>query len=177
MTAVLALAILCAGLVAWRAFDALRARRRRLTSPAQRILFPFIGGALSQPVLDATLRIARAEDATLVPAYLARVPMHVPLGTPLPRECSEAMPLLEAIEHRASHEGVAVDARIERGRTYRHALRELLAHEHQDRVVVAADTAGTDGFDAADIAWLLEHASGEILVLRPAHDRHIRARS
>jgi hypothetical protein len=84
------------------------------------------------------------------------------------------MPLLEAIEHRATHEGVAVDARIERGRTYRHALRELLIHEHQDRIVIAADTAGADGFDAADIAWLLEHAPGEILVLRPGHDRLIR---
>ncbi|MEA2144060.1 MAG: hypothetical protein QOI64_2490, partial [Solirubrobacteraceae bacterium] len=112
---------------------------------------------------------------TLVPAYLASVPMHLPLEAPLPRQCNEAMPLLEAIEHRAKHEGVAVDARIERGRSYRHALRELLAHEHQDRMVVAADTSGTDGFDAADIAWLLEHAPGEILVLRPAHDRLISA--
>ena len=66
--------------------------------------------------------------------------------------------MLEAIKHRATHAGVAVDARIERGRTYRHALRELLAHEQQDRIVVAADASGADGFDAADIAWLLEHA-------------------
>jgi hypothetical protein len=38
-----------------------------------------------------------------------------------------------------------------------------------------ADRTGTDGFDAAAIAWLLEHAPGEIRVLRPAHDRLIRA--
>ena len=126
-------------------------------------------------MLDATLRIARAEQATLVPAYLARVPMHLPLAAPLPRECVEAMSLLEAIEHRATRAGVAVDARIERGRTYRHALRELLAHEHQDRIVVAADTSGSDGFDATDVAWLLEHAPGEILVLRPSHDRLLAA--
>jgi hypothetical protein len=31
-----------------------------------------------------------------------------------------------------------------------------------------AATTGTDGFDAEDIAWLLENASGEILVVRPA---------
>ena len=54
-------------------------------------------------------------------------------------------------------------ARIERGRTYRHALRELLAHERYDRIVVAADDIGS-----TDVAWLLEHADGEILVLRPA---------
>ena len=169
------LGALCCALLSWRAVDAARRRRRRLTPPARRILFPFIGRALSQPALDATLRLARAEDATLVPAYLARVPMHLPLAAPLPRQCVEAMPLLEAIERRATHEGVAVDARIERGRTYRHALRELLASEHQDRIVIAADTTGTDGFDAADIAWLLHHVPGEILVLRPAHDRLIRA--
>jgi hypothetical protein len=52
-------------------------------------------------------------------------------------------------------------------------LRELLAHERFDRIVVAADTEGVDGFDAADIAWLLEHADGEILVLRPAHDARV----
>jgi hypothetical protein len=172
--ALVTLGLVCCALLSWRAVDAARARRRRLTPPARRILFPFIGRALSQPVLDATLRLARAESATLVPAYLVRVPMHLPLAAPLPRQCVEAMPLLEAIERRATHEGVAVDARVERGRTYRHALRELLASEHQDRIVIAADTSGTDGFDAADVAWLLEHAPGEILVLRPAHDRLIR---
>jgi len=171
---VVALGLLCAGMLGWRVRDATRMRRRPTTSSARRILFPFVAGALSEPVLDAALRIARNEDATLVPAYLARVPMHLPMGAPLPRQCNEAMPLLEAIEQRASREGITVDSRIERGRTYRHALRELLAHERPDRVVVAADTAGTDGFDAADIAWLLEHAAGEILVLRPAHDHHLR---
>ena len=45
-------------------------------------------------------------------------------------------------------------------------MRELLAHEPYDRIVVAADTNGVDGFGAADVAWLLEHAEGEILVLR-----------
>jgi hypothetical protein len=172
--AVLVLAILCAALLGWRVVDALRSRRSSLSPPDRRILFPFIGGALSQPVLDATLRIARAERATLVPAYLARVPMHLPMSAALPRQCNEAMPLLEAIEQRASRNGVPVDARIECGRTYRHALRELLASEPQDRVVVAAGTAGTDGFDAADVAWLLDHAEGEILVLRPANDHRMR---
>ena len=171
------LSVLCAGLIAWRVADAARARRRRPEPSSTRILFPFIGRALSQPVLDATLRLARAEDATLVPAYLARVPLHLPLVAPLPVECAEAMPLLEAIERRARHEGVAVDARIERGRTYRHALGELLSHERPERIVVAADTTGTDGFDAADVAWLLDHAEGELIVLRPAHDRLMRVRA
>lgn len=141
----------------------------------RRILFPFIGRALSQPALDATLRLARAEEATLVPAVLARVPMDLPLTAPLPKYCRQVMPLLEAVEHRAFRQGVAVDSRIQRGRSYRHALRELLDHERFDRVVVAADTVGTDGFCADDIGWLLKNVPSEILVVRPAHDRLISA--
>jgi hypothetical protein len=167
------LVLSCGALVALIARE-----RRRLRSDAQarsprRILFPFAGRALSQPVLDAALRLARAERATLVPAYLARVPLHLPLTAPLPLECTAAMPLLEAIEQRAAACGVPVDARIERGRDRRHALRSLLAHEPFDRMIVAADAHGTDGFDAADIAWVLDHAAGEILVLRPARDRRV----
>jgi nucleotide-binding universal stress UspA family protein len=136
-------------------------------------LFPFVGDALSEPVFEATLRLARAEHATLVPAFLVRVPMAMPLAAPIPRQCQQALPLLEAVEQRAARAGVPVDSRIERGRTYRHALRELLGHEHFDRVVVAADTEGGEGFGAADVAWLLEHADGEMLVLRPAHDHPV----
>ncbi len=132
-----------------------------------------MGGALSKPALDATLRLARNESAVLVPAFLARVPMSMPLAAAIPRQCEQALPLLEAVEHKAAAAGVPVDSRIERGRTYRHALRELIEHERFDRIVVAADTEGVDGFDAADIAWLLEHADGEIVVLRPAHDARI----
>ena len=79
-----------------------------------------------------------------------------------------AIPLQEAIEQRAAAFGVPVDARIERGRDYRHALRQTIAHERFDRIVVAAaDRSGT-GFSVDDVAWLLEHAPGEIIVLRPA---------
>lgn len=175
MTAValVGLALLSAGLLAVVVADRVRGRRpaQRLEPSATRVLFPFIGRAVSAPVLDATLRLARAEQATLVPAFLARVPLSLPLASPLPRQCTGAMPLLEAIEQRAIRAHVPVDARIERGRTYRHALRELLAHEAYDRIVVAASTSDTDGFDAADVAWLLTNATGEILVLRPGHDR------
>jgi len=42
-----------------------------------RILLPFTGGAISRRALDAALRLARAEDATLMPAFLATVPRHL----------------------------------------------------------------------------------------------------
>ena len=68
-----------------------------------------------------------------------------------------------------------VDGRIERGRTVRHALRALLVQERYDRIVVAAGTAHTDGLRADEVAWLLEHAPGEVVVLRPADEAALAA--
>ena len=142
-------------------------RRLRARSPA-RILFPLLGASVSRSTLDATLRLAQADSATLVPAYLATMPMQLSLEAPIPRECEEAMPLLEAIEQRATRLEVPVDSRIERGRTARHALTQLIEHERFDRIVVPAQTSHSDGFAPDDIAWLLEHAPGEVVVLRPS---------
>jgi hypothetical protein len=149
-------------------------RRRRseasITPARTRILFPFVGEALSTRALDAALRIARAEGATVVPAYLAVVPLSVALETPLKKEAESALPLLEAVEQRAATMGVTVDSRIERGRTVRHALRRLMENESFDRVVVAGASNGEDGFSSDDVAWLLENAPGEVLILRPARN-------
>jgi len=151
-----------------------RRRPSRLPSPgAGRILFPFMAGALSQRALDAALRLARAESATLVPVFLARVSMHLPIDTPLPRQSGIALSLQEAIEQRATAWGIPVDARIERGRTYRHALRQTFEHERYDRIVLAAAVRGESGFGADDVAWLLDNAAGEIVVLRPGTDTTI----
>jgi hypothetical protein len=172
--------ILVAGLIAG-ATAALLVRRRAAAAGAEaertgrRILFPYVGTHLSISALDAALRIARVEDATLVPAYLAPVPMALPLETPIPRACSQAFELEEAIEQRAAPAHVLVDGRIGRGRTVRHALRQLVADERYDRIVVAAATAHTDGLSADDVAWLLEHAPGEVVVLRPADEAALAA--
>jgi hypothetical protein len=174
MTALLtALVIVLALALAALAAARFRSRLQRRPAPArggERILFPFIGGALSRRALDATLRLASAEDATVVPIFLARVPLHLPLDAPLPRQSGLAIPLQEAIEHRATAFGVPVDARIERGRTYRHALRTAIAHERCSRIVIAAAAQGNRGFDPDDVAWLLNHAPGEIVVLRPSKE-------
>jgi hypothetical protein len=139
----------------------------------RRILFPFVAYALSPRALDAALRLANTEDATLVPVFLARVSLHLALDTPLPRQSEIALPLQEAIEQRAAAFGVPVDSRIERGRTYRHALRLTIAQERFDRIVIAASAQGNPGFDPDDVAWLLENAPGEIVVLRPDKDELI----
>ena len=142
-------------------------RRKASAGSARRILFPFIGSTVSKATLDAALRLARSHDATLVPAYLVVVPQHLSLESPAPvRECEAALPVLEVIDQLASRAGVPVDSRIERGRTHRHALSTLLERERYDTLVVPARTSTSDGFDPADVAWLLENAPGEVLVLR-----------
>jgi len=144
-------------------------RRRGLRNDRpRRILFPFVSSALSSNALDASLRLAAAEGATLVPVFLARVPMNLPLQAPLPRQSESALMLLETIEQRAAAHGVPVDARVQRGRDNRHALREAIASCTYDRIVIAAAIHGCPGFDAGDVAWLLQNAPGEIVVLRSA---------
>lgn len=149
------------------------ARRRALARPVERaassrIIFPFLGSAISRSALDATLRLARAEHAVLVPAYVAAVPLTLPLDAPLPHQSELAMPLLEAIEQRAARVNVEVDSRIERGRTPRHGLQVMIEQERFDRVVVPAAGGEAEGFSPDDVAWLLDNAPGEIVVLRPA---------
>ncbi len=136
------------------------------------ILLPFTGAEISRRALDAALRLARAEGATLMPAYLAEVPKSLPLDCAIPAEAGHAMAMLEAVEQRAAARGVPVDARIERGRTYRHALARLLSAESFDRVVVATGATGAQGLSGADLVWLLERAPAEVMILRPGPDDH-----
>jgi nucleotide-binding universal stress UspA family protein len=146
-----------------------RARRRPAQLPrgTRRILLPFTGMSISRRAFDAAVRLARVEEATIMPTYLARVPRHLPLDAPLPAQCLQAMPLLEAIEQRASSQGVRVDARIIRGRTYRDALRRMIDSEPVDRVIVSATANSRKGLSADDLEWMLEKVPAEVMVLRP----------
>jgi nucleotide-binding universal stress UspA family protein len=134
------------------------------------ILLPFTNQAISRRAFQAAIRLAQAEGATLMPAFLARVPRNLPLDSPLPGACEIGMPLLEAIEQRATAEGIPVDARVSRGRTYRDALQRLLAQEHFDRVIVSATDSPRTGLSQEDLAWLLGNVPAEVLILRPAPD-------
>jgi nucleotide-binding universal stress UspA family protein len=152
----------------------LRGRRSDRPDAVHQILLPFTGTEISRRALDAALRLARAEDATLMPAYLAQVPKSLPLECAIPNEATKAMPMLEAIEQRATAQGVPVDARVERGRSYRHALERLLVRETFDRVVVPASASGATGFSGDDLVWLLQKAPAEVLILRPGpEDRRV----
>jgi len=142
-------------------------RRRDGTGSTRRILIPFTRGHLDKTVLDAAIRIARAEDATLVPAYLILVPLEFALDAQMSQEFERAIPLLEAVETAASREGIPVDARIETGRTPTHALERLWDAEHFDRIVVPAPAGREPGFRPKELEWLLTHAPSETVILRP----------
>lgn len=170
LAAVSILIALAAGAAAALGFEHWR-RRRALRGPerVRRIAFPFTGERLSEQALAAALRLARAENATLMPVYLALVPLRLSVDVPLQSECDVALPMLETIERRAARAEVPVDSRIERGRTVRHALRELSVHERFDRIVVAAGADSSDeGFTPEAVAWLLANVPGEVIVMRAA---------
>lgn len=175
MIALLAAALLAlaAGVVVGRRAAPQR-RRARAERPeaVRRILLPFTGPTISRRAFDAAVRLARAEDATLMPCYLATVPLNLPLDAALPAQCLRAMPLLETIEQRAIAQDVAIDGRIVRGRTSRDALRRILSDEQFDRVIVSAEHQAGHGFSGDDLVWLLDRADAEVLILRPAPEDH-----
>jgi hypothetical protein len=147
-----------------------RLARRERPRPVRRILLPFTGEAISRRSFEAAVRLAKAESATVMPAFLATVPMNLPLQTALPVQCARGMPLLESIEQKLAAQGVPVDSRIGRGRTARDALRKLLEAESFDRIIVSADEDPHSGLGYDDLRWLLERAPAEILILRTAPD-------
>ncbi len=148
---------------------------RERPRPVKRILLPFSGQQISRRSFEAAVRLAKAEDATIMPAFLASVPMNLPLESALPVQCARGMPLLEAIEQRAAFQGVSVDSRVGRGRSARDALRKLIEAEDFDRIIVSADEDPRAGLSYEDLRWLLERVPAEILILRPApeDDRRI----
>lgn len=143
-------------------------RRGARDGGERRVLVAFAGGELDPVVLRAALRIARAENATIVPAYLIVVPLEYPLDSPMVDQVGVALPILEAIEQAAVRAGVPVDGRLERGRSLRDALTRLWTAERFQRVVIPAAAEGRSGFDGRDLGWILTHAPTETLVLRPA---------
>ena len=143
----------------------IRPRRRPEYGGKGRILVPF-SGSLDPTVLNAAIRVAKAEEAVLVAAYLLVVPLQYPEESPQKEQVAVAMPLLEAVELAALRAGVPVDARIEKGRSLTHALRRLWEVESFDRIVAPAP-----GFTAKDLAWILTQAPAETIVLRPASSK------
>ena len=146
-------------------------RRSERPQAVHQILLPFTGTAISRRAVDAALRLAQAEDATLMPAYLATVSKRLPLDCAIPAEAAKAMPMLEAIEQRAAGAGCP-RRRAHRARAAPTATpwSGCSDRESFDRVVVPATAEAGAGFSGDDLVWLLEKAPAEVLILRPGPD-------
>lgn len=141
---------------------------RNRPKPVRRILLPFAGNAISRRAFEAAVRLGKAENAIIMPAFLAVVPMDLPPDSALPVQCSSGMPLLEAIEQRFSSQGLTVDSRVGRGRSYRDSLRRLLEQEHFDRIIVSAEEDSGGGLRYEDLRWMLDRVPAEVMIMRPA---------
>ena len=104
---------------------------RNRPRPVRRILLPFTGQAISRRSFEAAVRLAKAENATVMPAFLARVPMNLPLEIAAARAVRERHAAARGRSSSAlSAQGVPFDSRVGRGRSARDALRKLLDEEH-----------------------------------------------
>jgi signal transduction histidine kinase len=147
--------------------EALEAEALRRSDAMKTALLRAVSHDLRSPLM-AILRLAQAENATLVPAYLLLVPLRYAEDSPLREEVAVAMPLLEAVEHAALRAGVPVDARIEKGRSPTHALQRLWDEECFDRILAPAPVETNGGFSAKDVSWILAHSPAETIVLKPS---------
>ena len=167
---VVALAALAAVLAAALVCRSGSAAAGRSAGASRRILVPFTGGTLDPTVLDAAIRIAHAEDATLVPAYLLLVPLEYSEDSPLTTRSRSRCRCSRRSSMQRCRAGVPVDARIEKGRTPTHALQRLWDVEQfdRDRRAGARTATAGGGFTAKDLTWILAHAPTETLVLKPS---------
>ncbi len=142
-------------------------RRRREDDSGETLLFPFDISTFSCEALDRSIQIAKGSGATLLPSYLAVVPLRVSLDAALPRHAERAVPLLDRIEVAANRQGVRVDSSIESGRSLRHALSRTIGARHPDQAIIAAASGDRDGFSPDDIAWFLDRVDCGVVVLKP----------
>ena len=109
--------------------------------------------------LDAALRLARAENATLMPAYLAAVPMRLPLDCAIPAEAAQGDADARGDRTAGGRPGRS-GRRPDRARPLLPARAEPPARQEQfDRVVVPATAAGRAGLSGEDLVWLLEQSA------------------
>ncbi|MGA2929436.1 MAG: hypothetical protein ABSG43_26305 [Solirubrobacteraceae bacterium] len=134
----------------------------------QRVLFAFTRPGDVHGALESALRLANAERATIIPTLLEPVPRDLPLDIS-PSDSRNHLPPADVIRQRAAALGVPVEWRAARGRTYRDALRRLLAHEQFDHVVVSAADSHRIGLTAHDSGWLL-HQGTEVVILPAVHN-------
>ena len=144
----------------------LRGRRSERAQAVHQILLPFTGTAISRRAVDAALRLARAEEATLMPAYLARsrsscrssarYPPRRPRRCRCWRRSSSAPPPRASPSTPASSAAAPTAMPSPACSTARASTGSSSRRPRAPR-----------GFSGDDLVWLLEKAPAEVLILRP----------
>ena len=106
---------------------------------------------------------------TVPPSCRSSLPAYRCACHSIPRYTANAPGHVAARDDRAARDRARRTRRLaHRARAnHRHALREAIAHERYDRLVVAAASLRSEGFHGDEIAWLLDNAPGELVIIRP----------
>jgi nucleotide-binding universal stress UspA family protein len=132
---------------------------------SRRLLLPFTGGEPPEPLVELAVRLARAERAELVLAYLLIVPLRFAENDPSEEERLAAERRVEVAKRHAERLGIVPRTRVECGRSFTHALRRIWGTGGFDVTVVSATPGRRPS--PAEASWILEHAPHQVVVLRP----------
>ena len=129
---------------------------------------PFTGGTLDRRFSTLAIRLAQAEDATLVPAYLLLVPLATQTPLILLAAAVAKLFLYDLVELNLMARAVAFIAvgllLLAGGIVYQ----RLWDEEHFDRILTPAPNGRGGGFTSKDVTWILAHAPAETIVLKPS---------
>ncbi len=134
-----------------------------------RILLPFSGEKVPERAIEVAADLARFRDATLVLFYVAIVPVTLNIEAELTREVERGFSALEEAERLAKRVDVRTEIRLERERTARRGIIEMLKREPFDSVVIEMEPAGPGlklEKQIEDITYLFQRIEKEIIIVR-----------
>ncbi|MCL5292457.1 MAG: universal stress protein [Actinobacteria bacterium] len=158
-------------------------RQRPVTAAAPakggRILLPFSGESAPRQALEVAINLARARDAKLVLFYVAIVPVTLNIEAELTREVEKGFNALEKAEQIAKWSGVDTEIRLERERTARRGMIEMLKREPFDSMVIEMKGAGPGlklERQIEDISYLFQRVKEEVVIVRSSRETAVAPR-
>ena len=139
----------------------LRGQRSERPEAVHQILLPFTGTEISRRAVDAALRLARAEDATLMPAYLAAVPKQPAAGVRDPERGGEGDADAGG-DRTARHRPGRAGRRPDRARPLLPPRARAPARAARPSTASSSrrPPTGAAGFSGDDLVWLLREGPG-----------------
>ncbi|MCL4499830.1 MAG: universal stress protein [Chloroflexi bacterium] len=138
-----------------------------------RILVPFTGGKVPEQALEVASNIARVRGATVVLFYIAIVPVTLNIEAELTREVEKGFASLEEAEKTVKQSGVSTEIRLERERTARRGIIEMLKREPFQAIVMEMEEAGPGlklERQIEVISYLFQRVRTEIIIVRSSRE-------